>query len=306
MKNYQLNYCEKFKCIADKCNHTCCAGWEMNIDQKTLGDYKNNTSKFSHEIKKGVNFRKSKFKVDKNKRCAFLNEKNLCDIITNLGEQSLCQVCSDHPRFRSFFSDRIELGLGFCCEEATHIILNHTDKIQPILVSDDGSEQQLSFNENNVLQFRKKVLDIIQDRSKDIDDRINELLTECRFDETKKGFSKFIKLFLSLEKIDKNWIKKLKSIKTNSPKIQTEESYSLIAEQFLTNGIYRHLSDAEDTIWVRARLISIILFWWLVLGITTNTQTDIYDVVREFSTEIEYSQKNLNKVYKFAYELISI
>ena len=30
------NYYMNFKCIADKCRHTCCAGWEIEIDDETL------------------------------------------------------------------------------------------------------------------------------------------------------------------------------------------------------------------------------------------------------------------------------
>ena len=30
-----------------------------------------------------------------------------CDIITDIGEGGLCQICADHPRFRADFSDRI-------------------------------------------------------------------------------------------------------------------------------------------------------------------------------------------------------
>lgn len=306
MKNYQLNYCENFKCIADKCKHTCCAGWELNIDEKTLGDYKNNTSNFSNVLKQGVDFKKSKFKVDRNKRCAFLNDKNLCDIIINLGENSLCQVCTDHPRFRSFFDDRIETGLGFCCEEATRLILSFNDKITPVLTFDDKINTQLDFIQKNVLEFREKALEIIQDRKTPINDRIQNLLRECRFNFDAKKFEKVIKLFLSFETVDKKWTKKIKAIKNKSLTIQTEENCSLVAEQFLVNSIYRHLSDAEDTLWVRAKAIACVLCWWLVSSIAKQTNSDIFDTVRSFSTEVEYSIKNLQKLYTFAYELISI
>lgn len=306
MKKYLLNYCENFKCIASQCKHTCCAGWEMNIDKASLDMYKNDTSSFSSALKKGVNFRKSRFRADKSGRCTFLNGKNLCEIMINLGEKSLCQVCTDHPRFRSFFTDRIETGLGFCCEEATRIILSFTDKIQPILVSDDGIEERLDFNENNVLTFRSKAIEIIQDRTKTIDDRINELLTESRFDSTKKEFSTIVKTFLSLERVDKTWTKKLKVLKNRQLDVQTQEQYSLVAEQFFVNSIYRHLSDAEDTLWVRARTIFCVLSWWLILNVIVQNDLDILDVVRAFSVEVEYSQKNLNKLYDFAYKFIKI
>ena len=306
MKHYQLSYCDNFKCIADKCKHTCCAGWQMNIDEKTLGDYKNNTSEFSATLKKGIDFKRSRFKANKLGRCAFLNDKNLCDIIINLGEKSLCQVCTDHPRFRSFFNDRVELGLGFCCEQATKIILSYADKIQPILTSDDGKTEQLDFNEKNVLEFRTKALNIIQDREIDINDRIKNLLKECHFDFDNFEFKKLVKLLLSLEKINKSWINTLKTLKTKPFNTTTNYHLSIIAEQFLVNSLFRHLSDAEDTLWVRARAIACVIFWWIILNTFEQNNTDIFDVVREFSVEIEYSQNNLDKLFNFAYKFIKL
>ncbi len=38
MKIRVPKYLNKFKCIADKCEDTCCAGWEIVIDEETY-DY---------------------------------------------------------------------------------------------------------------------------------------------------------------------------------------------------------------------------------------------------------------------------
>ncbi|NFT83825.1 lysine-N-methylase, partial [Clostridium botulinum] len=34
-------YMEKFKCIGCKCTDTCCAGWDINIDEDTSSQYIN-------------------------------------------------------------------------------------------------------------------------------------------------------------------------------------------------------------------------------------------------------------------------
>ncbi len=278
----------------------------MNIDQESLQTYKKDASDFSSALKQGVNFKKSKFKVGKNGRCHFLNGKNLCEIMINLGEKSLCQVCTDHPRFRSFFNDRIETGLGFCCEEATRNILTFTDKIELTLTADDGENQQLDFNQKNVLEFRKKALKIVQNRALNINDRIQKLLEECFFNYNSKQLNKAIKLFLTFERIDKNWTKKLKHLKNKKLKTQIDQEFSLQAEQFLVNSLYRHLSDAEDTLWVRARAVACVISWWIVLNVIIQNQGDIFDTVRAYSTEVEYSQKNLDKLFNFAYKFIKI
>ena len=32
------DYFDEFECIAGRCRHSCCAGWEVEIDEKTF-DY---------------------------------------------------------------------------------------------------------------------------------------------------------------------------------------------------------------------------------------------------------------------------
>ena len=313
MKEYHLNYCLKFNCIAGECKHTCCAGWEMQIDEQSLSKYKNDNSCFCQTLKDRINFKKSKFKTDKSGRCAFLNKDGLCEIIINLGEGALCQVCTDHPRFRSFFNDRIETGLGFCCEEATRIILSFEDKIQPVLVKDDGKEQPLDFNQKNVLEFRENALDILQDCSVSINDRVQKLLLSCRANLTAQDFKRVVKTFVRFERLDGSWNKRLKSIAKKPVDFKIQEDLGEYCLRFLTNGLYRHLSSAEDTMWVRARTVACLLLWWVIQSIILQEQNGkedkfglVVDVVRACSSEVEYSQKNLDRLYEFAYDFIKI
>ena len=127
MKEYVLNYNSQFVCLAGQCKHTCCAGWDIYLDTETLGRYKTDSSSFASLLHGGIDFKKGKFRTDKKKRCAFLNGDGLCEIYAHYGKEHLCQVCHDHPAFRSRFEDRIETGLGFCCEQATKIILSSTE-----------------------------------------------------------------------------------------------------------------------------------------------------------------------------------
>lgn len=276
----------------------------MNIDEKTLNNYKTNCSSFNKQLAKGINFRRKRFKQDEKGRCAFLNDNGLCEIILNLGENSLCQVCSDHPRFRSFFVDRVETGLGFCCESATRLILSCTEKIEPLLVFDDQTEQKLDFINQSILQFRQKVLDIIQDRTLDINARIENLLTLCK---AKPDFNGLLKFYLSLSRLDKAWTKRLNEIKNKPITTWVSQENSICAEQFLVNSIYRNLLGADDTITVRARTIACVLGWYLIQAIYELEQggfDNLTDIVRGYSAEVEYSQKNLEKLFEFANKFI--
>jgi lysine-N-methylase len=283
----------------------------MQIDPETLKNYKNNQTDYSSALKRGVNFKKSKFKTDKNRRCAFLNKDGLCEIISNLGEQSLCQVCRDHPRFRSFFDGVIETGLGFCCEEATRIILSTKSKIEKVLVSDDKHENETCFIEQNILEFREKVLDIIQDRNININQRLQNLILFCHSSFCLKDFGKVVKLFLSFERLNKTWSNRLKSLRKTQLTLLTDESLSVYCEHFLVNSFYRHLYTAEDTISARAITLAIIVCWWVVKSIYDSEKSVddfslVCDVVRSFSCEVEYSNENLNRLFAYFEKYIKI
>ena len=43
MKIVTPAYYKNFKCIAGACTDTCCAGWDINIDETSLERYQNST-----------------------------------------------------------------------------------------------------------------------------------------------------------------------------------------------------------------------------------------------------------------------
>ena len=99
------DYYKEFTCIADKCEDTCCAGWKIVIDKKSLNKYKHVKGKFWFTMLKSVDWIRGIFRQDKEKRCAFLNDCNLCEIYANLGEKSLCKTCRLYPRHVEEFED---------------------------------------------------------------------------------------------------------------------------------------------------------------------------------------------------------
>ena len=123
------NYYNKFKCIANKCKHSCCIGWEIDIDDATLEKYNGLKSGFADILKSNIVYDETPhFKLDKHERCPFLNKQGLCDIIINEGEDMLCQICADHPRFRNYYDNVTEIGLGLACEAAAELILTSKEK----------------------------------------------------------------------------------------------------------------------------------------------------------------------------------
>ena len=127
------DYYKDFSCIADKCSHSCCIGWEIDIDEKTLKKYSSLKEGYGKEIINTVeNEEAAYFKLCEDERCPHLDEKGLCRIISNLGEDYLCEICREHPRFYNDTARGKFVGIGMACEEAARIILQNDFSIDEI------------------------------------------------------------------------------------------------------------------------------------------------------------------------------
>lgn len=124
MKITRPDYYEKFHCIASKCKDSCCVGWEIDIDLETYKDYVNQDGPIGHKLRRSMEEEAGTyhFKMEGN-RCPFLDKNNLCQIITQLGQERLCEICREHPRFYRQYSGWGEMGIGLCCEEAARLII---------------------------------------------------------------------------------------------------------------------------------------------------------------------------------------
>ena len=125
-------YYKRFTCIADKCKDSCCVGWEIDIDEETYEYYKEVEGEFGERLRNNISVGQEdiSFILKKGDRCPFLNEKNLCDIYTELGDTSLCEVCMEYPRFTTEYGDIREKCLGLSCEAAGELIFEKESPIQ--------------------------------------------------------------------------------------------------------------------------------------------------------------------------------
>lgn len=50
MKTLVPHYYKQFKCKAELCRHTCCKGWEIDIDDAALSKYRHLNTRFGREF----------------------------------------------------------------------------------------------------------------------------------------------------------------------------------------------------------------------------------------------------------------
>lgn len=118
------DYYDRFRCIASRCTDNCCIGWEIGIDPAALTDYQTQPGPFGQRLRAVIQPGNPPFfALTSSGRCPFLNKENLCDIYLHLGENHLCAICDQHPRFHNWFGSEKESGLGLSCEEAARLIL---------------------------------------------------------------------------------------------------------------------------------------------------------------------------------------
>jgi len=301
MNIYAPEYYNSFKCIADKCMHSCCVGWEIDIDNETLEYYKTLNDDFGRKIFNSISTENetAHFVLTPEERCPFLDKNNLCDIIKNLGHKSLCQICSDHPRFRNFFSDRIEIGLGLCCEEACRIILTNNKKTNLISIENDTYEF-LNQDEINFLILRNNIFKILQNRSKTLDTRISEVVDFIKIKRNKKSFKEWINFYLSLENLDKSWYEKLKAILNDELNTKKCCDNQIAFEQLIIYFIYRHFADGICDNTLKTRVAFSLHAAYIIKNICVdcNDINEIIDISRQYSSEIEYSEENMKKIFE--------
>lgn len=158
MKVIVPDYYKDFKCIANKCKHTCCKGWEVEIDEEGLQRFRDYP-----DIMEKVEFGEDvHFKLTDDEVCPFLLKNGLCDMIVKYGEDIICQTCRDHPRYRNYWNDRIEMGLGLVCEEAARLILFKETSMKLEVLSDDTNAEDLPEDEKWLIDLRDDMLDKVE------------------------------------------------------------------------------------------------------------------------------------------------
>ena len=125
------SYYKTFQCIADKCEHSCCIGWEIDIDEDSYDYYMGIEGAFGERLKEQTvtEDEEHSFVLRKNGWCPFLDQNKLCDIYSELGEEALCEVCTEYPRFVVEYGDVREKSLSVSCEEVGRIIFSDEGKM---------------------------------------------------------------------------------------------------------------------------------------------------------------------------------
>lgn len=300
MKWIAPDYYSQFACIASACKHSCCAGWEIDIDEETREYYRTVSGEIGDRLRESIidGEEVSCFRLDAHERCPFLNGDNLCDLILSLGEGSLCQICADHPRFRNFFADRTEVGLGLCCEAAGELILAQREPVRLVELADDGEADAPDPEEAALIALRGEMTDIAQNRAFPIRARLDQLFDRSGL-KPDRSFARWAEFLKRLERLDETWTDRLDAASA-LPEAEPDPEWDIPFEQLLTCLLYRHIPGALED----GRLAERIAFCALMTELLRilfaaqprQDMDGLVELSRLFSSEIEYSDENIEAI----------
>lgn len=273
------DFAEDFACKADRCQHSCCRGWEIDIDEATAAYYATLDGPLGEELRANIDVQADgthAFHLTADEHCPFLRADGLCRLIREIGEEALCEVCTMHPRFFCLIGNLELAGFGLACEKAAELLL----AADGLRFRAEGEQQ--SFDFASLLTF--------------LDCQVPEdtLLPPARL--TLAQFSFLLAQMEDTEPIDDAWPQQLTALRVERERLLPRYA-RLVAEQgrkrseTLTSYIlYRQLSKADaygmEALCRYARFSAAFVY---LLAAKTK---DLPEALRRWSEQIEYDEEN--------------
>lgn len=299
MINIDTEIYREFRCKADKCKHSCCKGWEIDIDEDTLDYYKSLDTELGNEILQNIHEGEDTFfKLTDGERCPFLKDSGLCKIIEELGDDGLCDICRLHPRFYECINDFNLAGVGLSCEKASELMF---DKSSLDFINCD-SQKTIDFVEllelleidipketltlSNVLPDYldeakiERILDIFYITEPIDSNWKNEVLL------IKKSFKDYLDGLKNMDAVDnQNGLDNMEN-SDNSNNLDIKK-YELIYQYIL----FRQLELIEE--YGLQKIINYAIYSVIFIMLYANAFHDNIEAVRRWSEQIEYNEDNI-------------
>ena len=258
-----------FHCIADKCRHSCCKGWEIYIDDETLRKYATVPGELGQELRHSIRIDEDGAAfatVGTEERCPFLNDRGLCRLILELGVEYLSEICTEHPRFYHTVRGVEEQGFGLCCEESANLVLSAKTPLRL----------------NGQWFWREKAIKTAQNRRLPLEKRLCLLSTLPN--------KNWKALFLSLERMDEAWTAAL--VHWDGELLPAEQTLAVPLENLIVYFLFRHWTEETDTCALPFAVLSV----RVLASLQAEGCGSLRELSRLYSAEIEYSDENADAI----------
>ena len=275
-----LDYEEQFRCLAGRCPHSCCVGWEVMLDEDHARRYLAGDDPLSRRAAEAMVYDETEdafaFPLSGG-RCPFLDGENLCELHRAWGAEATPLTCQTHPRFTEDYGEFAERALSAACPAANVLLLGSREplgfrEIETGETGETGEEGDdwLPY----LVPFRRRLFALLQDRSRPLRARLAEflilclladaVLTDAELDGTapealltleggtlegelpEEGiFPAGFRLLASLEVLEPNWRDVLRKAETVAPVPQDEALLERVAVYFAYRSILKCVNDGD-------------------------------------------------------------
>ena len=312
------DYFDAFYCLAGECPHTCCAKWEVVIDEETACRYQAVSGPLGDKLRAHLTQDDEGdfcFPLSGD-RCPFLNEKNLCQIHLTLGEEATSITCREHPRFIEDYGPFREITFSAACPEANRLLLESGEPLtfaewengEPTEEGDDWLDL--------LLPLRQRMMALLADRSLPLRERLGNFMRLARaaqylLEEEKEArlpelaekwqpgvgetgeldvFPAGLRLLAELEVLEPDWRDVLRQAESAEPVAVEEPLLERIAGYFAFRYLLKTVNDGD--LLSRAQLC--------VLAVLTVERIaavcGLAEALRRFSREVEHNEDNVGQL----------
>ena len=168
-------YFENFRCIAERCEDSCCKEWEVLVDEETAARYLQlqgalgeDLCRYLYQDEDGDWY----LRIE-NRRCPMWRQDGLCRIQAELDHDALCETCREFPRLTHDYGDFVERGLELSCPEAARIIFANPDAPWVEQEVTDGQEGDYDPKDMQVLlHTRERMLSILTNTDRSVQESL--------------------------------------------------------------------------------------------------------------------------------------
>lgn len=223
-----------FQCKADQCENTCCQLWTIDIDEPTAKRYHAMTGSLGESLRQAITVddEGSHFIFSKAQpMCPLLNEKGLCKVVLELGEEGLCDTCHMHPRFYKYIEDLELCGVGLSCEASVELLAQQ-EPMDFLLFTIEDDHNEFKPEERLTLH------NIFELLAFDLDPNLFQYAPNP----TKQSFKELLDLYKKTEPIDKNWTAQVNTLSSKLDQLAASvQTYIQQEAMSLFNKVYQYI-----------------------------------------------------------------
>lgn len=158
---------DEFSCVGSDCLLTCCGGWCIMVDEKTLKKYRKMGGEIARFARHGVAYNENSHnnvvKLQKKGYCPMLNEEQLCRVVLEKGTEALCETCRIYPRKTVHSFDTEERYLSMGCPRVVQLLFQMENKLSFVFEPDANMQTTELPVYNKKIYVNMKVRDSIVD-----------------------------------------------------------------------------------------------------------------------------------------------